>query len=264
MNQATPQGLPMPLPQARLIALGSRNGKLGEPSKMPGYSFGLSAFLCKRGEKLTADPRNVCAHCYARTNYYRTWEPVLIAHERREAGLRHRLWVAAMVTLVLHHTDPDDPYFRWHDSGDIRSVGHLRKIVEVCLRTPQVRHWLPTHEPFLVKTYLELVAVGGAPPFPPNLCVRISADRINAPPDRIEGLEGLPTATSHTGHGNARIVQVSDHRRDSIECKAYTRTPRADAAGTCGNCRVCWDPRVRNISYPLHGAKKQLRLPVIS
>lgn len=255
--------LPMPVTRAREIALGRKDGKLGEPTKMPGFTFGLSAFKCQRGEVLSLDPNSTCAHCYARSNFYLTKDTVREAHERRLTGLTHPEWVAAMITLIRHEVDPKDPYFRWHDSGDIQGVWHLANIVEVCRQTPNAKHWLPTHEPFMLLAYLELVRNEQAPAIPANLCIRVSADFIDQPPARIEGLEGMPTSTAHRGHGNSRAVQVSERRKDSIECKSYVRAKQNGSAGLCGDCRACWNPKVVNVSYPMHGeraAKYQLPL----
>ena len=36
--------------------------------------------------------------------------------------------------------------FRWFHSGDLQGVNHLRNIIQVCLATPHVLHWLPTRE----------------------------------------------------------------------------------------------------------------------
>ena len=47
--------------------------------------------------------------------------------QRRLARLHDPRWVDAMVVLI-----DDAPVFRWHDSGDIQSVQHLKNIFEVC------------------------------------------------------------------------------------------------------------------------------------
>jgi len=246
----------MDLREAATIALGRPDAQLGQTSKMPGRSFGLSAFQCKRGSDLAADPRTACGQCYARTNYYATKHEVVKAHRARMRGLRDPRWVEAMVVLVRQYVDPAVPYFRWHDSGDIQSVAHLRRIVMVCQATPDVRHWLPTHEPHMVRRYL---AAHGA--FPSNLCVRVSADFIDRPATGVPA--GLVTSTIHRGHGNRNLGKVTAAGQRSIECKSYTRSKDGHSAGECGKCRACWDQRVRNVSFPLHGERKgkyQLRL----
>jgi len=244
------QHLPMSVRRARLIALGSKSGRLGEPTKMPGYAFGTSAFLCQRGSVLAQDPTTACGQCYARTAYYDTKDEVRIAHERRMAGLRHPEWVPAMITLILAHTTRADPYFRWHDSGDLQGLWHLKNIIAVCQTTSWVKHWLPTHEPHIVREYLQN---GGT--IPENLCLRISADFIGKPPAKIPGLEGIPTHTTHRGHGQTRLVQVSENPKDTFECRSHTRAIKKGTAGFCGPCRACWTPSIPNIGFAIHGEK---------
>ena len=244
--------------EAALIALGMETAELGRPTKMPGYSFGLSAFQCQRGSELSKDPTTICAHCYARSNYYLTYHEVINAHKRRFAGIRHPQWVEAMVTLILDSVDPKNPYFRWHDSGDLQGLWHLKNIVNVAMLTPNVRHWLPTHEFGMVQLYLNN---GGN--VPENLCIRFSADRIG---EKQFAPDGINTSTVHRGHGAMNVVQVSEDRADSVECKAGSRGAQAGGAGLCGQCRACWDKRVKNVSYPIHGERKgkyQMSLPVI-
>lgn len=65
-------------------------GSLGHPSKMPGYSYGISATKCQTGGKLRGVPGSVCSGCYALTDWYRTWEPLLEGHALRWAGLRRQ------------------------------------------------------------------------------------------------------------------------------------------------------------------------------
>lgn len=142
-------------------------------------------------------------------------------------------------TGLISHYCGDAPWFRWHDSGDIMGVVHLARIVRVCERTPTVKHWLPTHEPYLVRAYLRN---GGA--IPDNLVVRISADHFDRAPEQIDGVQHLPTSTVHSRQGLP--VVVSERRADSIECRATYRN------NECGSCRACWSPKVRNVSYVVH------------
>jgi hypothetical protein len=246
-------------------------GSLGHPSKMPGYSYGLDAWRCHRGSVMVDVPGSVCSGCYARSDFYRTKREALIARERRHAGLDHPLWVEAMVTLIghycrgadlgelaeLHGIDLVDPaaerlaFFRWHDSGDLQSIDHLRRIVAVCERTPEVRHWLPTREYEIVAAFVE---AGGV--IPPNLVVRLSALMIDAEPPRPvpgvalragdvvipDSIAHLPTSTVHTPGGVAPVTG-----KGAIVCRAVELRDNQ-----CGPCRACWDRRVRNVSYGEH------------
>jgi hypothetical protein len=100
---------------------------------------------------------------------------------------------------------------------------HLEKIVEVARQCPETKFWIPTRESHVVRKYL---AQHGA--FPPNLIVRVSGTMI----DGQAPIHFANTSTVTTG--------------ESPTCPAYRQ------GGVCGTCRSCWDPAVRNVSYPKH------------
>ena len=114
-------------------------GSLSKPSKMPGWSIGLPAKECKTGGKLQAVPGSVCYDCYALKGCY-VFKVVQDAQYRRLAAIKSPSWVQAMAHLI-NSKKPD--VFRWHDSGDVQDLNHLKKIYEVCRLTPSKRHWLP-------------------------------------------------------------------------------------------------------------------------
>ena len=115
-------------------------GGLSKPNKMPGPSINLPASQCITGRKLVKVPGSTCSGCYALKGRYR-FQNVKDAMARRLAKLHDPRWIEAMVTLVT-----GQPVFRWHDSGDVQSVQHLKNIFEVCKRTAGTLHWLPTRE----------------------------------------------------------------------------------------------------------------------
>ena len=115
-------------------------GGLSAPSKMPGPAFNLPATQCITGAKLVKVPGSVCHGCYALKGRYR-FSNVRLALARRLESLKHPRWVEAMTVLIK-----GEPHFRWHDSGDLQSAWHLKQIFEVCKRTPETKHWLPTRE----------------------------------------------------------------------------------------------------------------------
>jgi hypothetical protein len=216
-------------------------GRLGQTSKMPGPSYGLSAKRCITGSKLKQTPGSVCSTCYAENAFYASWAPLAKGHSKRHDSLDHPRWVDAMTTLIKHAVNADDPVFRWHDSGDLQSVDHLTRIVQVCWRTSKVRHWLPTREYEIVAEYLRDVA----PTFPENLCVRLSAHMIDTEPVVPPELLHLPTSTVHTAHGHP--VFTAREKRGAVECLAVAKRDNI-----CGDCRACWDRRVTSVSYPQH------------
>ena len=237
--------LAMSLADAERIA-----GTLGEPSKMPGPSYGLDARRCRRGSSMVDVAGSICSGCFALKAFYATWRPALIARERRHAGIDHPQWVDAMVRLISHHAAAAG-VFRWHDSGDLQSLDHFARIVEVARRTPAIAHWIPTREYEVVAEYRRRFG-----PWPANLCVRLSALMIDSEPPRAlpgvpvragevvipEELADVPTSTVHTPGAPPPVAG-----KGAIVCRAV------EVRGNkCGPCRACWDPRVRNVSYPEH------------
>lgn len=209
----------MKLKEAKLIT-GHKSG-LGTPSKMPGFSTSLSAFDCKVGSKLAKVEGSVCSKCYAFNGNYR-YPGVKNAHQLRLQALQHPQWVEAMTLLIGHYTDPNDPYFRVHDSGDLQSVAHLMLWVKVAQNLPSIQFWMPTKEYKMYREGKSLVAN-----WPENLVIRLSAPMIGKVPPRSFG--DLPTSTVAASMGFA--------------CEAYKRDNK------CDDCRACWAPSVKNIDY---------------
>ena len=116
-------------------------GGLSAPGKMPEGSYNLPATACQTGAKLRLIPDTPCYKCYAFKGNYVRYPAVQKALQRRLKSLDHPQWVEAMTVLVK-----GKKHFRWHDSGDIQSVEHLKNIFEVCNNTPDTKHWLPTQE----------------------------------------------------------------------------------------------------------------------
>lgn len=230
---------PMTMKIAKAIA-----GSLGSPSKMPGYSYGISAQNCQTGGKLRGVPGSVCSGCYAMTDWYRTWRPLLEGHRRRWQGIHHPRWVDAMVVLIERAYRGDtEPVMRWHDSGDLQGVWHLAAIAAVCRATPHVRYWLPTREYGFVTEYLR------GHDIPENLTVRLSAHMIDQEPvlgEYTAALAHLPTSTVSSVSQYKTGVAIVEGK-GSIECRAVTARDNK-----CGPCRACWTRAVVNVNYPEH------------
>ena len=191
-------------------------GGLSKPSKMPGPAHNLPAQACKTGAKLVKVPGSVCAGCYALKGRYR-FKNVQAALNRRLQALQDPRWVSAMVTLIK-----DQDWFRWHDSGDIQSVEHLKNIFLVCKRTPNTKHWMPTREAQFLKD-IEPSTV------PKNLIIRMSSHMVDQPPVKFWPW----TSTVISGQGQASC-------------------PAPKQNNSCGSCRQCWDRSIANVSYGKH------------
>ena len=201
-------------------------GGLSKPSKMPSYGYSLSAFKCKVGSKLRNIANSTCSDCYALKGRYVFLNVQEALDRRMDKLLNNPKWVDAMVFLLLHYCTKSK-VFRWHDSGDIQSIDHLQKIVEIAERTSDIQHWLPTREVGIVKQYLKEFGE-----FPNNLVVRISATMIN----------GLP----HKFHRHTSTVSTAKEFDLGWTC------PASKQGNKCDTCRACWDSNVENITYPLH------------
>lgn len=216
---------------------GDMTGSLGFPSKMPGTAYGISAKACQTGSKLATVEGTVCADCYAYKGNY-VYPSVVKAHETRLESISNPNWPNAMIKLLrnahgltngkVHRKIKNPGYHRWHDSGDIQSVAHLIAIVKVCEGTPEIKHWLPTKEANYLK---EFVKAGYK--VPKNLVIRLSAYKLDSGPSKV---------WSHTSTVHMDKVPVAS----SKPCLAYTRDNK------CGPCRACWNPKVKNVSYPKH------------
>ena len=189
-------------------------GGLSKPSKMPGPAYILPATECMTGAKLVKVPDSVCEGCYALKGRY-NFRNVRLALARRLASLKHPRWIEAMTVLIK-----GEPYFRWHDSGDLQSVTHLANIMKVCKATPETSHWLPTREAGLMKV-INPAAI------PTNLTIRFSSHMINQKPVKFWPW----TSTVSTG---------------DFTC------PASKQGNQCGSCRNCWDREVATVSYPKH------------
>jgi hypothetical protein len=172
-------------------------------------------------------PGSVCASCYANKGFYAVYQATIEpAQHARLVAIDDPLWIDSIVNLI-----GNDPYFRWHDSGDLQSVSHLEKIIAVCNATPGTKHWLPTREYGMVKTY---IANGGV--IPKNLVIRLSAMYPDKPvivPASLRGIRGIAVSNVHT------------LRPMGEDCNASKQ------GGRCLDCRACWNSK-KTISYAMH------------
>ena len=188
-------------------------GGLSAPSKMPGPSYNLPAQACITGAKLVKVMGSVCKGCYALKGRY-NFNNVRLALARRLESLDHPQWVYAMIVLIK-----GEEVFRWHDSGDLQSSWHLKRIFEVCEATPETSHWLPTREAKFLPLNTDSI--------PKNLIIRMSSHMIDQKPVKFWPW----TSTVSTG---------------DFTC------PASKQGNECKSCRNCWDRGVSNVVYPKH------------
>ena len=195
---------------------------LSGPSKMPCHSFSIPISHCKTGSKLREIPGSVCFKCYAGRNFY-NMPVVKNALARRYDGLRDPGWVEGMVASI--RSKDRSGYFRWHDSGDLQGIWHLKNICAVARALPGIKFWLPTKEGRLVDRYRKLHGEE-----PENLTIRFSAHMIDERVDR-------PVAS---------MVCKGAPPSDVWSCPA----PRQ--GNKCLECRACWNKEVPIVAYHEH------------
>lgn len=208
------------LPTKMTHALASDiTGGLSYHSKMPGSAWSIPARHCITGSKLRSVVGSTCEKCYALKGRF-AFPSVQASLERRLKSFDHPDWVEAMAFLIK-----DESWFRWLGSGDLQSEHMLLRIMDVCRRTPKTRHWLPTREYAIVRKVVE------ATPVPKNLTLRLSAH-----------MREQRVPQSLLGPG----VVASNVSKQFYSC------PAPQQNNQCGECRKCWDRRVKNVTYKLH------------
>jgi hypothetical protein len=214
-------------------------GGLGNPSKMPGFAYGIPPEHCRTGSKLRELDGTPCSDCYACKGRYTTTEKdgtpgsVARAQSRRFDSLSNLTeWrdnFVRILSSLTPITSPELRYFRWHDAGDIQSAEHLQAIVDIARATPEWSYWVPTQEHREVRQYLN---AGGT--FPSNLCVRESSPKLGA------------MINASTGSSSYVEPDKAKFSANPAACPAYRN------GGECGECRRCWNPSVPVVVYPAH------------
>ena len=212
------------------------HGLCGTPtrtSKMPGLSWSLPAKYCNVGSTLRHyNPDSVCAECYALKGRYLMPNVALAQEDRWEklaCALRttvyRDMYIIGMCRIIWNQK-----HFRWFDSGDIKNWEHLLIILEVCKRTPHVRHWLPTKEYAVMAKLKEHVSM-----VPDNLNIRISGAMIDD--IKVSFWDGFTASAVTTDH-------------EQVTCPAYDQGGHCDGVNV--SCRKCWDKNEPIVIYPKH------------
>ena len=204
-------------------------GGLSKPSKMPCHGYSIDARRCVTGSKLRSVRGSVCSSCYACKGNY-GFPVVRKAMERRYRSLFDSRWTVAMAKAIRNSSLN---VFRWHDSGDIKSVSHLRNIVNVAILTPDVRHWLPTREYAIVRDYVRIFGE-----FPANFMVRVSAPM----------MDGAASSEFKYSSEVAKTEEYANLRAS----QGVKVCPAPKQGGKCLDCRNCWDRNTTTVVYHAH------------
>jgi hypothetical protein len=215
--------------------------------KMPSLSWSLPAVATCPGA-LDADGELVaaCTGCYAAQGRY-LFGAVKAVRDHNLADWRRPGWCDAMIAAIDADRLTDfrrhlrrglsgstfRHYFRWFDSGDIYEAKLAHQVFEVCRRTPDTAHWIPTRarkSPAVAAVLAKLERLE-------NVAVRHSSDGVQG-----EELDGVTLSSTI-------VPQAGDFSggKGRVECGAWRR------GGKCGPCRACWSRNVAITAYPAHG-----------
>jgi hypothetical protein len=200
--------------------------KLSVTSKLDGIrSWSLNALdTCPASIAAPGILVDACRGCYATTGNYR-FANVKAPRDFNKIDWQRLDWADDMVEALQN-----DRFFRWFDSGDMYTLGLAEKILDVMIRTPWVKHWLPTRMHKFPKFALVLREMQSLK----NVSVRFSSDSVTG-----QYTKGL--------HGSVIIPSPEDVKRGMKLCEAYSHD------GKCKGCRACYDKKVKVIAYPAHG-----------
>jgi hypothetical protein len=215
----------------------SEMNKLSKTSKLDNImSWSLQALETCQGS-IGADGELVpaCAGCYATQGTYNFPGTKKVRFDNKQAW-QDDAWVDTMVAALKKQS-----YFRWFDSGDMYSIQLALKMYAVMVKTPHVKHWLPTRMHKFAKYQQVLTKMAALP----NVMVRPSSDAIN----------GTFTAGVH---GSTILPEGMPVPAGVKVCTAPTTN------GKCSGCRACYSKDVAVVGYIAHGRKmaKVIRLAV--
>ena len=210
-------------------------GGISNTTKMPCLSFNLSAFFCNVGGKLVNVKNSVCNGCYAMKGFYGMYKKQHTQNHFRKMNKFNntQLWIDSFVNYFINHykttSKIDGKYFRWFDSGDIQSYRMLLAIVEICRKTPHIKHWIPTKEYSLIRRYIKEFKE-----FPSNMCVRVSSPMMDS---IMRGFNNTSSVSKNSESIATRYHKICNAAEQNNECK---------------ECRLCWDTSIKNITYKYH------------
>ena len=215
-------------------------------SKMPTISYSISAKDCITGSKLRKIKNSVCSDCYAlKGNYIRYAKNIEKAQNKRLKAIFSKDWTNAMIYIMNHQKQViKSGLFRWHDSGDLQSMEHLQKIVDIAKSTPNIKHWLPTKESNIIKNFKGDI--------PKNLIIRLSGSFIDG---KAPIYKNTSTVTTDINKPNCKAYLTDKNHKVHTQKqfdKYTSKQKKVFDFGHCGNCRKCWDSSIKNVSYLNH------------
>lgn len=177
---------------------------------------------------ITKEIAEVCQGCYALGGNYR-FPNVKAPRIENGTDWERDEWEDEMVTRLQ-----GEEYFRWFDSGDMKTARLGWKMLNVMRRTPHTRHWVATRMGKFPKFQPIIAAMMSLP----NVMVRFSSDDLN---------------TYEVGTHSCVVLTEGVELQGVTVCSAYKKDE--DKVAKCHGCRACWDKDIKVIGYKAHGKK---------
>ena len=209
--------------------------KLSKTSKLDNIlSWSLQALeTCPGSISASGVLVDACSGCYATTGCY-NFKGTKAVRADNKAAWQEAGWVDTMVAALKKQS-----FFRWFDSGDMYSLELAKKMYQVMVATPQVKHWLPTRMYKFPKFQSILADMQALP----NVMVRRSSDAVDGTYTKgVHGSTILPADMAVPAGVKACTAPTTD--------------------GKCAGCRACYSKDVPVVAYIAHGRKmaKVIRL----
>ena len=119
------------------------------------------------------------------------------------------------------------------------------KYLQVCRLTPNTKHWLPTQE----RQYILAV---DPQEIPDNLIIRLSGSKINGSVPKAWEYTST-VVTDNNPSCKAYLTDKNKKVHTTNEFDNYTKEQKKELDfGHCGDCRMCWNKEIKNVSYGKH------------
>lgn len=197
---------------------------LSRTSKLGCYSWSLQAVKTCPAAFDKGELVEVCKGCYATQGFYHMPNAIAL-RERNDDDWKTDDWEDRMVEALRKQK-----FFRWFDSGDMYTIALAWKIYNVCKRTPECSHWLPTRMHKFTK-FSDVIAELNELD---NVVVRFSSDNVGQHID---------------GRYVSLVVDTYKHVDKTHTCPASLQ------GGKCLTCRSCWDKKTQSVAYVAHSHK---------
>ena len=210
--------------------------KLSNPSKLNSQAFPLPVndeVCLGRKDTITGELLEKCSKCYADNRGFYAMPDTIRVREDNLKIIKENIQVFIFF-MIGKLNRKKNKEFRWFDSGDIFSIEFLNGLIEVCKKTPNTTHWIPTTTwNYPNKEFLSLLQVLQALPN-----VRLRASNKGSIPELPQGLYPLQS------------VVVKEVKAKSTKELFYCPAPKQ--GGKCGSCKACYNPNISTIAYLEH------------